>query len=129
MAVHSAEGQSIEHYLDLAPCRRAAGMSWRTTISKNLQELRFQFCQTSEGSKGVRDFIFAHYQEMKKANPRFPFLIRECERLPARAIARFDYGKEIPVPLDGLDKDAVDKRLAEVVSWGSVMPRSAPKRC
>ena len=101
-------------------------MSWRTTISKNLQELRFQFCQTSEGSKGVRDFIFAHYQEMKKANPRFPFLIRECERLPARAIARFDYGKEIPVPLDGLDKDAVDKRLAEVVSWGSVMPRSAP---
>ena len=104
-------------------------MSWRTTISKNLQELRFQFCQTSEGSKGVRDFIFAHYQEMKKANPRFPFLIRECERLPARAIARFDYGKEIPVPLDGLDKDAVDKRLAEVVSWGSVMPRSAPKRC
>ncbi|KAK9839815.1 hypothetical protein WJX81_003522 [Elliptochloris bilobata] len=99
-------------------------MSWRTTIGKNLQELRFQFCQTSEGSKGVREFIFAHYQEMKKANPRFPFLIRECERLPARAIARFDFGKEIPIPLDGLDKDAVDKRLAEVVGWGTVMPRS-----
>lgn len=92
-------------------------------MSKNLQELRFQFCQTSEGSKGVRDFILSSYHELKKANPRFPLLVRECKDLPARAIARFDFGEEVFVPLDGLDRDGVDKRLAEVVRMGETMPR------
>lgn len=29
-------------------------MSWRTDIAKNVRELRFVFCQTSQHSKGVR---------------------------------------------------------------------------
>ncbi len=100
-------------------------MALRSALSKNLQELRFQFCQTSEGSQGVRDFILSSYHELKKANPRFPLLIRECQGLPARAVGRFDFGKEVAVPLDGLDKDAVGKRLEELVNMGKDMPRSA----
>lgn len=100
-------------------------MALRSALSKNLQELRFQFCQTSEGSKGVRDFILATYHELKKANPRFPLLIRECQGVSARAVGRFDFGKEVAVPLDGLDKDAVGKRLEELVAMGKNMPRSA----
>ena len=38
-----------------------------------------------------RDFVMSTYQELKKANPRLPILVRECEGAAAKLIAR--YGK------------------------------------
>ena len=38
-----------------------------------------------------RDFVLSQYQHLKKANPKFPILIRECSGAEARLIAR--YGK------------------------------------
>ena len=38
-----------------------------------------------------RDFVHNTYQELKKANPTLPILIRECSGIQARMIAR--YGK------------------------------------
>jgi hypothetical protein len=36
-----------------------------------------------------RDFIMSNYQELKKANPTFPILIREASGVEARLIARY----------------------------------------
>eukprot|EP00884_Botryococcus_braunii_P022978 jgi/Botrbrau1/9364/Bobra.354_2s0020.2 len=66
-------------------------MAWRSALSKNLQELRILLCQTSPASQGARDFVLGSYQELKKANPNFPILVREATGTQARLIAR--YGK------------------------------------
>lgn len=36
-----------------------------------------------------RDFVHNSYQELKKANPKLPILIRECSGIQARMIARY----------------------------------------
>ncbi len=48
--------------------------------------------QTSAGSQGAREFVFSSYQELKKANPNFPLLVREAEDAKARLVARFGTG-------------------------------------
>lgn len=36
-----------------------------------------------------RDFVMSTYQELKKANPTFPILVREAESVKAALIARY----------------------------------------
>ncbi|XP_065348263.1 NADH dehydrogenase [ubiquinone] 1 alpha subcomplex subunit 2 [Cloeon dipterum] len=67
-----------------------------------LKELRIHLCQKSEQSRGVRDFIEKHYVDLKKSNPRFPILIRECSGVQPRVYARYELGKESSVPLTNL---------------------------
>ena len=43
-----------------------------------------------------RDFVMSSYQELKKANPTFPILIRECSGIEAKMVAR--YGAPPPPP-------------------------------
>ncbi len=43
-----------------------------------------------------RDFIHNSYSELKKANPKFPFLVRECSGVKPKLIAR--YGKHPILP-------------------------------
>ncbi|GAQ81698.1 NADH dehydrogenase (ubiquinone) 1 alpha subcomplex 2 [Klebsormidium nitens] len=90
-------------------------MAWRASLSKTVQELRIHLCQTSPSSKGVRDFVAHRYQELKNQNPQLPILIRECSGVQPRLFARFDYGKEKAVGLDGLDEAAVESKLEELV--------------
>merc|ERR1712157_200607 len=70
----------------------SAGAAWRKLVSTNLKELRFHFSQTSQGSKGLRDFVQTNYKDLKTVNPTFPFLVRECEGIEAKIWAR--YGKK-----------------------------------
>jgi len=100
-------------------------MAWRSALSRNLQELRIHLCQTGKESQGARDFVHSSYQELKKANPTFPILIRECSGVQARMIARYDYGVEEAVSIDGIDKGAISKKLEELVKKGETMEKSA----
>ncbi len=36
-----------------------------------------------------REFVVANYAEMKKANPHFPILVRECAGTEAKLTARY----------------------------------------
>ena len=36
-----------------------------------------------------RDFVLSGYQELKKANPTFPILVRECGGVEAKLVARY----------------------------------------
>ena len=90
------------------------------------------------------------YQHIKKANPKFPILIRECSGAEARLIARYgnskllatlllftccgvfphtqlcfiaDYGVEQAVPVNGLDSKAIESKLQELIERGESLPR------
>ncbi|KAK0140345.1 Protein Red [Merluccius polli] len=67
---------------------RALGSS----LSRNLREIRLHVCQTSAGSQGARDFVEQHYVSLKRSNPDFPILVRECSGVQPRLWARYDIG-------------------------------------
>ena len=83
---------------------------------KTLQELRFHLCQTSKGSEGVRNFLMSSYKHLKAASPTTPVLIREASGIEGKLYARYDYGVEKCVKLEGLDAKEVEKCLRDLVS-------------
>lgn len=83
---------------------------------KTLQELRFHLCQTSKGSEGVRNFLMSSYKNLKAASPTTPVLIREASGIEGKLYARYDYGVEKCVKLEGLDAKEVEKCLRDLVS-------------
>ncbi|XP_070712153.1 NADH dehydrogenase [ubiquinone] 1 alpha subcomplex subunit 2 [Pempheris klunzingeri] len=93
----------------------AAVRSIGSTLGKNLREIRVHLCQTSAASKGARDFVEQHYVSLKKSNPDFPILIRECSGVPARIWARHDFGKESSVSVDNMSADQVAASLQTLV--------------
>ncbi|NXS56075.1 NDUA2 dehydrogenase, partial [Brachypteracias leptosomus] len=84
-------------------------------LGRGLRELRIHLCQTSPGSRGVREFIEQHYVTLKKANPDFPILIRECSGVQPKLWARYEFGKEKSLSLNNLSVDEVAKALENVV--------------
>ena len=67
--------------------------------------------------------MLSAYQELKKANPKFPILVRESSNAEARLLARYDFGVEEAVSVEGLDKGSISKKLEELVKKGESMPR------
>ncbi|XP_071879473.1 NADH dehydrogenase [ubiquinone] 1 alpha subcomplex subunit 2 isoform X1 [Anas platyrhynchos] len=61
-------------------------------LGRGVRELRLHLCQSSAGSRGVREFIEQHYVALKQANPGFPILIRECSGVRPRLWARYEFG-------------------------------------
>ncbi|KFQ92080.1 NADH dehydrogenase [ubiquinone] 1 alpha subcomplex subunit 2, partial [Nipponia nippon] len=62
-----------------------------------------------------RDFIEQHYVTLKKANPDFPILIRECSGVQPKLWARYEFGKEKSVLLNNFTVDEVAKALENIV--------------
>ena len=83
-----------------------ASNALKLASTSSLREIRLHLCQKSAASAGVRDFISKHYVELKKANPKFPILIRECSGITPRVWARYTYGQEQSVDLT--NKSAAD---------------------
>ncbi|GLD67638.1 NADH dehydrogenase [ubiquinone] [Lates japonicus] len=63
----------------------------------------------------MKDFVEQHYVSLKKANPDFPILIRECSGVQARLWARYDLGKESSVSVDNMSADQVATALQTLV--------------
>ncbi|CAK1541337.1 unnamed protein product [Leptosia nina] len=80
-----------------------------------LRELRIHLCQTSQQSAGVREFINKNYVNIKKENPNFPILIRECNGIQPRIWARYDKGVERSAPLTNLSASDVLAALKQFV--------------
>ncbi|TGZ40352.1 NADH dehydrogenase [ubiquinone] 1 alpha subcomplex subunit 2 [Temnothorax curvispinosus] len=85
-------------------------------FGKHLKELRILLCQTSKSSQGVRDFIEQQYVSLKKNNPRFPVLIRECSSIEPKLYARYEFGVERSVPLSNLKSEEILGRIKELAS-------------
>ncbi|XP_003970896.1 NADH dehydrogenase [ubiquinone] 1 alpha subcomplex subunit 2 [Takifugu rubripes] len=86
-----------------------------STLGKNMREVRIHLCQNSAASKGARDFVEQQYVNLKKSNPDFPILIRECSGVQARIWARYDFGKEKSVSVDNMSADQVASALQTLV--------------
>mmetsp|Transcript_22892 Transcript_22892/g.68039 ORF Transcript_22892/g.68039 Transcript_22892/m.68039 type:complete len:101 (-) Transcript_22892:120-422(-) len=99
-------------------------MAWRSALSKSLQELRVHICQTGTGSAGAREFLLSNYAEIKKANPGFPLLVRECAGTEAKLIARYGFGVEKAVSVQGDSSSAIATKLQDLVKQGEGMPKS-----
>ncbi|XP_013193559.1 NADH dehydrogenase [ubiquinone] 1 alpha subcomplex subunit 2 [Amyelois transitella] len=80
-----------------------------------LKELRIHLCQTSRQSEGVREFIESNYVKIKKDNPNFPILIRECSGVQPRVWARYEKGVERSVPLTNLSANDVLSAIKQLV--------------
>uniref|UniRef100_A0A3Q1HJV1 NADH dehydrogenase [ubiquinone] 1 alpha subcomplex subunit 2 n=1 Tax=Acanthochromis polyacanthus TaxID=80966 RepID=A0A3Q1HJV1_9TELE len=89
----------------------AAVRSLGSSLGRNLRELRLHLCQTSAASKGARDFVEQNYVTLKKSNPDFPILVRECSGVQARLWARYEFGKETSVSVENMSADQVGQAL------------------
>ncbi|XP_023136774.1 NADH dehydrogenase [ubiquinone] 1 alpha subcomplex subunit 2 [Amphiprion ocellaris] len=89
----------------------AAVRSLGSSLGRNLREIRLHLCQTSAASKGARDFVEQNYVTLKKSNPEFPILVRECSGVQARLWARYDFGKETSVSVENMSADQVGQAL------------------
>ncbi|XP_036605116.1 NADH dehydrogenase [ubiquinone] 1 alpha subcomplex subunit 2 [Trichosurus vulpecula] len=94
----------------------AAARGVGVKVGKNLREIRIHLCQRSASSQGVRDFIEKHYVELKKANPAFPILIRECSQVQPKLWARYAFGQEKNVSLNNLSSEQVATALVNVIN-------------
>eukprot|EP01083_Nonionella_stella_P039508 107433_1 len=99
-------------------------MSWRCRLSKNLQELRIHFCQTSASSQGMRQFVRQNYPDLKALNPGLPILIRECSNVKPALWARYDWGEERKATVTDFDETKILAELHKLVDQGEIMPRS-----
>ncbi|KAJ6703279.1 putative proteinDH-UBIQUINONE OXIDOREDUCTASE B8 SUBUNIT [Salix viminalis] len=89
-------------------------MAWRGQLSKNLKELRILLCQSSPSSSTTRTFIEKNYKDLKTLNPKLPILIRECNGIEPQLWARYDFGVERGVRLEGLSEPQISKALEEL---------------
>ncbi|XP_033208290.1 NADH dehydrogenase [ubiquinone] 1 alpha subcomplex subunit 2 [Belonocnema kinseyi] len=85
-------------------------------LGSHLKELRILLCQTSKSSQGVREFIEQQYVSLKKNNPSFPVLIRECSAIEPKLYARYEYGKEKCVPLSNLKSEDILGQIKQLAS-------------
>ncbi|XP_003697115.3 LOW QUALITY PROTEIN: NADH dehydrogenase [ubiquinone] 1 alpha subcomplex subunit 2 [Apis florea] len=81
-----------------------------------LKELRILLCQTSKSSQGVRDFIEKQYVSLKKSNPQFPILIRECSLIEPALYARYEFGVERSFSLQNLQSEEILQRIREIAT-------------
>ncbi|XP_050523492.1 NADH dehydrogenase [ubiquinone] 1 alpha subcomplex subunit 2 [Daktulosphaira vitifoliae] len=80
-------------------------------FGSHIKELRLHLCQSSASSKGVRQFIEKYYVPLKKANPTFPILVRECSGIEPKVFARFDFGKEKCEQLSDQSAESILKKI------------------
>lgn len=90
-------------------------MSWHKLIAGKIRELRLVCCQSSQHSEGVRKFISNNYFKVKEHSPDFPFIVRECENAIPLVTARYDFGVEKRVCVEGLSESDIAKAVEELV--------------
>ncbi|XP_072040812.1 NADH dehydrogenase [ubiquinone] 1 alpha subcomplex subunit 2-like [Amphiura filiformis] len=81
---------------------------------QHLKELRIHLCQRSQSSQGVREWVEKYYVDVKKANPRFPILVRECSGIQPKLYARFDYGRETSAALANMNSQQIMEAITGV---------------
>lgn len=79
-----------------------------------MHEIKFNFCPKSQSSHGVRTWITKNYVEIKKLNPRLPFLIRDFEGIEPVVTAQYDF-KSVQKPLTNLTEQEVEQTIIELV--------------
>ncbi|CAL4066127.1 unnamed protein product, partial [Meganyctiphanes norvegica] len=103
--------------------RNTLGMAYKRLWSKvasilleQRSKMSIHSVKRSSSSRGVASFIEQNYVSLKKNNPKSPILIRECSGIQAKAFARYAFGREVSVSLDGLSTDAVSNAVSKLAT-------------
>ncbi|XP_044465291.1 NADH dehydrogenase [ubiquinone] 1 alpha subcomplex subunit 2 [Mangifera indica] len=96
-------------------------MAWRGNLSRAMKELRILLCQTSPSSSATRSFVEKNYKDLKTLNPKLPILIRECSGIEPQLWARYDFGVEKGIRLEGLSEAQISKALEDLVKAGEAL--------
>ena len=83
-------------------------------------------CQQSPVSMGARQYVANHYQDIKSSNPTLPFIVRECFGAQPNVYARYDFGKERRIYLNGLSEQEVDQAVAELAGQADQVNAAMP---
>uniref|UniRef100_A0A915IZJ2 NADH dehydrogenase [ubiquinone] 1 alpha subcomplex subunit 2 n=1 Tax=Romanomermis culicivorax TaxID=13658 RepID=A0A915IZJ2_ROMCU len=83
-------------------------------LGPKLKELRFHMCQTSATSLALRKFIENNYVSIKKVNPNFPILIRECSGIMPKIWARYEFGKEKSFEVGQMSSEDIFKLVSKL---------------
>ena len=75
---------------------------------------------------GARKFVNNNYNQIKGANPNFPFIVRECFGAQPTVWARYDFGAERRVYLNDLDEEQVDAVVADLVEQSGNVNAAMP---
>ena len=75
-----------------------------------------------------RAFVNSNYAQIKAADPKFPFIVRECEGAQPCVTARYDYGVERKVYVHDCNSAEVGQALDELVEQASKINSSAATR-
>lgn len=86
-----------------------------------MKELRILLCQTSPSSSATRSFVEKNYKDLKTLNPKLPILIRECSGIEPQLWARYDFGVEKGIRLEGLSEAQISKALEDLVKAGEAL--------
>lgn len=68
--------------------------------------------------------MLSSYKTLKAAAPELPILVREANGVGAKMYARFDFGVEKSVSLEGLDKKGVANALQNLLEQGKDLPKN-----
>ena len=90
-------------------------LAWRNLVNKNVKELRFVLCQTSQNSIGLRNWINNNFIEIKKNNPDALLLIREAHNAEPNILARYDYGVEKRIFCEYASSEEVEEIVSKLV--------------
>jgi len=96
-------------------------MSWLARLSTSMQEVRIVYAASKPHSAGTIRFIKKHYQQIKRLNPRLPFLVRPHEEVPKPELfARYDYGGFARRDLTDLNETEIMEKLRELQELGNI---------
>lgn len=91
-------------------------MSAKFAISTALKEVRFHLSQSGETSAALQKFLSSNYATLKSAtNNKVPILIREASGISPSITARFEKGREVSTPLEGLDTKAIESAVKSLL--------------
>ncbi|KAL3530710.1 hypothetical protein ACH5RR_010032 [Cinchona calisaya] len=68
-----------------------------------------------------RTFIEKNYKDLKKLNPKLPILVREATNTEPQLWARYDYGVERGIRLEGMTEDQISKALEDLGKVGAAL--------
>ena len=102
----------------------AASAGWRLLVGRSLRSVKVMACPTSPSSAAARAFWDANVPLVKHLNPSFGFLLRAAPQLEPYLVVEYDLAYKVKVPLVGLDADAIERKMDELVRAADEMPRS-----
>lgn len=82
------------------------------SLSKSVRSVRFLLCPTSPSSAVGRDFFDSTYNVVKHLNPTLPYMVRPWPGDSPSVVIEFDYGEKAQVPLVGLSREALERKVS-----------------